>query len=426
MRSMQSIIGFIKYHNLVPIILGVVLLATASAFANEGVRNAVIGEEIIIENGIDNSLILVADLDNFDMALQIQNITEDNEKYYVDYAFRTIAIQDNRWQEVWREKRLAVSKKNLGDEDLVSYLMKELGQVVDNELAYLKEVQAIEREKGLQKIVASVKYTGLRGLLSDLREKILPEPVCQPADEVCDGIDNDCDGLIDEGLGQTTCGLGVCQVTVNNCLNGVLLACVSGTPSEEICGDGIDNNCDGIVDNPEICQPSAPPVEEGPICQPTTEACDGIDNDCDGLIDEGGVCETTEPPVEDVCDAAHLVLCITQAECETAEGFWYNEGCNTEEPPAGEEKPIEEEPPVCQPVDEVCDGLDNDCDGQIDEEVDCGTTSCDTSLNLTGQCQNACVEGNCQTCSPTCTCAEGFSDCDSDTANGCETEGPCQ
>ena len=55
----------------------------------------------------------------------------------------------------------------------------------------------------------------------------------------------------------------------------------------------------------------------------------------------------------------------------------------------------------------------------------CGTTSCDTNLNLVGSCQNTCLEGSCQACAPTCTCTEGFSDCDGDMTNGCESQGDC-
>jgi hypothetical protein len=43
--------------------------------------------------------------------------------------------------------------------------------------------------------------------------------------EICDGIDNDCDGNIDEGLGVVTCGHGACTLTIPACSAGVLQAC---------------------------------------------------------------------------------------------------------------------------------------------------------------------------------------------------------
>jgi hypothetical protein len=78
----------------------------------------------------------------------------------------------------------------------------------------------------------------------------------------------------------------------------------------------------------------------------------------------------------------------------------------------------------------VCNDL-NECDTQEGKPIEeqkvigtnnkaCGITSCDTNLNLVGECQNICLEGICQTCIPTCTCAEGFLDCDNDMTNGCE------
>lgn len=66
--------------------------------------------------------------------------------------------------------------------------------------------------------------------------------------EECDGTDNDCDGFVDEVLGSTTCGLGICLHTVQNCVDGIPHACepMEGSELEEC--DGLDNNCEGSVD----------------------------------------------------------------------------------------------------------------------------------------------------------------------------------
>jgi len=67
--------------------------------------------------------------------------------------------------------------------------------------------------------------------------------------EICDGKDNDCDGQVDEGFGTTTCGLGVCKHTVENCQNGVEKTCdpLEGALPADVPDDqGIDSNCDGV------------------------------------------------------------------------------------------------------------------------------------------------------------------------------------
>jgi len=72
--------------------------------------------------------------------------------------------------------------------------------------------------------------------------------------EICDGVDNDLDGLVDEDLTRiTTCGVGAC----------------AGNTGYETCSDGdwVGDTCD--------------PYEGA-----SAEICDGMDNDCNGLVDD--------------------------------------------------------------------------------------------------------------------------------------------
>jgi hypothetical protein len=126
-----------------------------------------------------------------------------------------------------------------------------------------------------------------------------------PSAEVCDAMDNNCDGEIDEDLGVITCGQGLCETTVNACIEGEVPSCEPATqPGEvtEACND-IDDDCDGEIDEElrslscevGLCKTSVPACLQGapnacePLFQPgeIAEACNDIDDDCDGEIDEG-------------------------------------------------------------------------------------------------------------------------------------------
>lgn len=175
----NKIIDFIQYHNaFILIVLASFITFSIALAASPDLRESFVSTEENIES-IDNSYILNINLNNFDLFLQIQSIKEDNETYYIAYTFKTIAIEDGAWQEVTKEKTLTVDKEVLDNKDLGIYVSKELSEVANWELSYLKEVQEIEKEKGKTNKIVSTQYAGLLGRFLNPKEKVFPgyEPV---------------------------------------------------------------------------------------------------------------------------------------------------------------------------------------------------------------------------------------------------------
>jgi len=96
------------------------------------------------------------------------------------------------------------------------------------------------------------------------------DPTCTSS-EVCDGLDNDGDGEVDElfpNLGEAcSVGVGACQASgAQVCApDGLGTACgalpslpsIEGLADPGTCSDGIDNDCDGVVDGAEATCASA-------------------------------------------------------------------------------------------------------------------------------------------------------------------------
>ena len=147
------------------------------------------------------------------------------------------------------------------------------------------------------------------------------------AEEVCDGIDNDCDGEVDEGLEGALAAnqVGVCA--------GARLVC---------------GGVSGWVE---------PDYTELALYESAESLCDALDNDCDGEVDEGLTAPLATKQLG-VCGGAVKV-------CMGSEGW--------------QEPDFSEHSDDYQSIETWCDGLDNDCDGLEDEFylVDGGITYTD-------------------------------------------------
>ena len=104
--------------------------------------------------------------------------------------------------------------------------------------------------------------------------------------ETCDGIDNDCNGQVDDNLSRSCSN--ACGVGSETCSAGNWGGCDAPQPKAEAC-DGVDNDCDGQVDEPD-----------GPLC-PTGEAC--VDGSCqpgngegEGAMQAGCSCDSSGVP----------------------------------------------------------------------------------------------------------------------------------
>ncbi|MBL9023271.1 MAG: hypothetical protein JNL21_13815 [Myxococcales bacterium] len=215
-----------------------------------------------------------------------------------------------------------------------------------------------------------------------------------PQAEVCDTIDNDCDGIVDDGILPTPCGTpGLNYGPNSHCKQGTQ-AC-GGTcigfvgPATEIC-NGIDDDCDGQVDEPNLpgvgqaCGVNTPPCSPGVtacvngaiVCQggvqPTGEVCDGVDNNCNGFTDEAPLTDAPLPN-QNGCWNVPGNCCAHDnlSWCPPAGGTCFGVGVLTSPCSAGTLVCGGAQGWVCQggtlPAGEVCDGVDNDCDGTPDD-----------------------------------------------------------
>ncbi len=100
------------------------------------------------------------------------------------------------------------------------------------------------------------------------------------APEQCNAVDDDCDGRVDEGIGDD-----IGCAFAERCVDG---AC--GCPAERMCGA----RCIDTDRDPEHCGDCGTACALGDVCAAGScctpsgsETCNGVDDDCDGTVDEG-------------------------------------------------------------------------------------------------------------------------------------------
>jgi hypothetical protein len=231
------------------------------------------------------------------------------------------------------------------------------------------------------------------------------------ADELCDGVDNDCDGSTDEadavdaptwyadadgdGYGDASASATACTAPWGHVADSTDCddADASANPgAAEIC-DGVDNDCDGAVDEADAidgtlwyadtdgdgygdasastfaCTQPSGYVADSRDCDDSDasaypsadEYCDGVDNDCDGAVDERTAVDVATW-YRDADGDGYGGATVTTTACDQPSGYEADgSDCNdtvaTINPGAAE----------------ICDSLDNDCDGLVDD-ADSDTT----------------------------------------------------
>jgi Notch-like protein len=235
--------------------------------------------------------------------------------------------------------------------------------------------------------------------------------------ERCDDVDNDCDGSTDEAFTYKaegveraigdSCGVGECAGGVVECapdgLGAALCSTAGKAAKDDTCGDGKDNDCNGIPDDnctsadldgdgfteeqgdcndfdsgrfPGAAEKCCPAVLKG-----TPGAVTQCDKDCSGDVQDSQFCAATDldgdgySPPNDCDDTNPFAYPGAPEKC----GDGVDQDCFADDLPCDGVEDVDGDhwsPPAdCNDGDsgvnpeavELCDRIDNDCNGLTDD-----------------------------------------------------------
>ena len=205
------------------------------------------------------------------------------------------------------------------------------------------------------------------------------------AEEICDGLDNNCDGVVDtdavdaetwyidsdgdgfgSGSGTTACQAPFGTVSSEGDCDDGDTAYYPGAPEDD-CTDPNDYNCDGSVGYEDADGDGYAACEECDdanvnVSPDAEEFCDGIDNDCNGFVDEDSAVDASTW-YRDLDTDGYGDSTSTDVECYQPSGY------------VSDTTDCDDASAASYPgASEICDGSDNDCNGDVDEDPIDGST----------------------------------------------------
>jgi hypothetical protein len=226
------------------------------------------------------------------------------------------------------------------------------------------------------------------------------DPTAFPGNpEACDGVDNDCDGILDPedadgcddyyaDLDGDTYGS---QTSACLCADAFPYTATndgdcddtdaSVNPAAAETCNGVDDNCDGTVDDgfdvdndgwtscAGDCNDTLPEIYPG-----APEICDDLDNDCDSHADEDMNGDGCFDYLLDVDNDAYGVDGDTQCWCDPNGDYRAIVGGDCDDAEAA----------INPGANETCNFIDDDCDGIVDDGYDVdadGWTTCEGDCN---------------------------------------------